>query len=189
MKTQTLHMNVYRAGFYHRQGKPGHCNIHAGDFFTSWAAAIAAVERDKGYIATVAFEMPVPEGTTILANPDGSVPTPLSATRGNPFALIPWHTAPEVLPPVLTAGLLCPTQKAAYVDDESLDTSEAEAVDPTRVMRQQQQTAANYRPAHGGYPGVVMGAPGFGSANTTPPLPRFATLPGDDSCGLGGDEG
>lgn len=105
MKTQTLYMNVYRAGFYHRQGKPGHCNIHAGDFFTSRVDAEAHVEPDKGYITTVSFEMPLPDGTTILANPEGSVPTPLHETRGNPLALMPWHSSPQVFPvAILSAG-------------------------------------------------------------------------------------
>lgn len=130
MPTQTLYMNVYRAGYYHRQGKPGHCNIHAGDFFTTEAEARRCAEPDKGYIATVSFEMPLPEGTTILANLEGSEPTPLHETRRNPLALAPWHTEPDIWPPVLTAGRLCPYQRAGLAWDDgvdSLDTSEAEA--------------------------------------------------------------
>jgi hypothetical protein len=128
VKTQRLYMNVYRSGYYHRQGKPGHCNLHAGDFFTDEMEALRCAEPDKGYIETVAFDMPVPDGCVILANPEGCVPTPLHVTRDNPLALAPWHTAPEPPPPILTAGRACPTALA------SLDTSEADAFDPPRLI-------------------------------------------------------
>lgn len=106
MSTQRLYMNVYRAGFYHRQGKPGHTNLHAGDFFTSRMAALNAIVPDVGYIDTVAFDMPVLAGCTVTENPPDSVPTPLSVTRDNPLALLPWHTEPAA-PPILNVGLAC----------------------------------------------------------------------------------
>lgn len=107
MRTQQLYMNVYRAGYYHRQGKPGCTNIHGADFFTTKASAEAAIEHQHGYLATVSFQMPVPEGTWVLENPEGSTPDPLSATRNSPAALRPWHTHPGDLPPVITAGHFC----------------------------------------------------------------------------------
>lgn len=134
MSTQRLYMNVYRAGFYHRQGKPGHCNIHAGDFFPSEELAKAYAATKAGYLGTVSFDMPVPDGTVVLANPEGSIPTPLSETRGNPLALMPWHTAPKVFPMILSAGQeSCPwvalgAQQAASLEpvDDPLGMTYAE---------------------------------------------------------------
>lgn len=108
MKTQRLYVNVYRSGHYHRQGKPGHCNIHAGDLFTSEDLALENAEPGNGYIATVPLDMPIPDDVTILANPQGSIPSPLRQTRDNPLALMPWHSSPEVFPvAILSAGQAC----------------------------------------------------------------------------------
>lgn len=124
MNTQRLYMNVYRAGYYHRQGKPGHTNLHAGDFFTSMQSAVDAIEYQKGYITTVEMDMPIPEGVTILENPEGSVPTPLSETRNNPLALMPWHSSPAVFPMILTAGQACPWVALGAHQAASLEPSD-----------------------------------------------------------------
>lgn len=118
--TQRLYMNVYRAGHYHRQGKPGHTNIHAGDFFTSEKDARDNAEPEAGYLATVPFDMPVPEGATILSNPEGSEPTPLSVTRRNPLTLMPWHSAPKVFPVAILNAGVCPWPS----DARSLETAD-----------------------------------------------------------------
>lgn len=138
MKNQRLYLNVYRSGTYHRQGKPGHCNIHGGDFFTTLYDALTHAESANGYVTTVEVDIPVPEGYHIVRNPDNSVPTPLHMTRGNLLTLLPWRKANQD-PPIMSAQELCGL---------SLDTSEREAVAPARA----------YKPAHGGYPGTVRAA-------------------------------
>ena len=117
MTTQRLWINIYRAGHYHRQGKPGHANIHGGDLFTTEALAKEHAERAHGYVATVSVDMPVPEGCTVLVNAEGTEPTPLRETRDDPFMRLPWHTAPNPLPPVLTAGHLCAMPSLDTGDD------------------------------------------------------------------------
>lgn len=131
MSTQRLYMNVYRAGYYHRQGKPGHCNLHAGDFFTDEMQALRCAQPENGYIETVGFDMPVPTGCVILSNPEGCEPTPLHQTRDNPLALAPWHTPPEPPPPVLTAGA-CPTALCSLDtgEDDALPYSPPQATEP-----------------------------------------------------------
>lgn len=130
MNTQRLWMNVYRAGYFHCQGKAGHTNIHAGDFFTSEELAKVNVTPGAGYIGTVSFDMPVPPGTVVLSNPEGSVADPLRLTRENPMALMPWHTAPHVFPVAILNGGSCPLRDCpagGWDSFGSIETSEAEA--------------------------------------------------------------
>lgn len=123
MSAQLLYMNVYRAGHYHRQGKPLHTNLHGGDLFTTRESALAAVDPDAEYLGTVATYVNVPEGCTVLENPEGSVPTPLSVTRGNPLALLPWHTHAENVPPILSAGQACGMPASREVGDDYIGMS------------------------------------------------------------------
>lgn len=93
---QTLWMNVYRAGWFHRAGKANNIDLHAGDFYTSREAAMADVDPPSHYLATVPFTF---TGPLQHANPADSVPTPLSSSRrmhslieearadGRPFSL------------------------------------------------------------------------------------------------------
>jgi hypothetical protein len=74
MNTQTVWLNVYRSGYYHRAGKPTATNLHGGDLYVSYADATAAIQHDRGYITTVSFQMPVPADTHIYRNPENSVP-------------------------------------------------------------------------------------------------------------------
>lgn len=76
--TQTLWMNVYRAGFYHRANKPGCLDIHAGDFYTSEESARRQAGPESHYLGTVSFEW---TGEVLHENPDGSVPVPLHVSR------------------------------------------------------------------------------------------------------------
>lgn len=94
---QTLWMNVYRAGWFHRAGKPRNVDLHAGDFYVSRDAAVVDIDPPTHYLATVPFEY---FGPVQHANPDDSVPTPLAYSRrmdaaiadataaGRPFTLI-----------------------------------------------------------------------------------------------------
>lgn len=75
---QTLWMNVYRAGWFHRAGKPFNVDIHAGDFYTSREAAQADVDPPSHYLGTVPFEF---SGPVWHANPADSIPTSLAASR------------------------------------------------------------------------------------------------------------
>lgn len=81
---QKVWINLYRAGWFHRMGKPGNCDVHAGDCYLSEEQARADVEPKSHYLATVSF---VWEGEPMQANPIDSVPTPLSVTRRIAVAL------------------------------------------------------------------------------------------------------
>jgi hypothetical protein len=78
MQGQTLWMNVYRAGFYHRAGKPGCTDLHAGDFYTSEESAKQQINPASHYLATVSFQW---LGEPAQENPADSQPVPLSVTR------------------------------------------------------------------------------------------------------------
>jgi len=73
------YMNVYRSGYFHREGKPGGYNRHAGDFYPTEAAAKADIEPLSHYICTVAIEWP--EEAQIEVNAADSKPVPLAVTR------------------------------------------------------------------------------------------------------------
>lgn len=75
---QTLWMNLYRAGYFHREGKPGCVDIHPGDCYETREEAEADVEPRSHYLATVPFTW---FGPAVHANPADSIPTPLSASR------------------------------------------------------------------------------------------------------------
>lgn len=149
-----LFINLYRSGVYHRQGKPNTCNMHAGDVYTSRAAAEAAIEHDKGFIATVDFMPDLP--AEVYVNPPDCVPTPLSQTA-------------RVIMSGQDQGLL-PLYKN---NDWSLETSEAEARDiplPWEAPAKAPGSLSKaFKPTHGGYPtyhppGALLGR--FNEART-----------------------
>lgn len=72
-------MNVYRSGFYHRQGKPNTTNMHGGDLYATEAAALENAEVNRGYLGTAPVDFPM-GGAPYVNGPD-STPTPLSVTR------------------------------------------------------------------------------------------------------------
>lgn len=74
---KTFWMNVYRSGWFHRQGKPGVCDIHAGDFYEDEKTAKEQIDPPSHYLCTVPVELPV----ECRANPPDSVPVPLSVSR------------------------------------------------------------------------------------------------------------
>lgn len=56
MVNVTGYMNLYHSGFYHRRGKPGDINVHGGDVYLTRYEALAAVEVEAGYIATIVVQ-------------------------------------------------------------------------------------------------------------------------------------
>lgn len=85
-----LWMNVYQAGYWHRQGKPGHTNLHGGDLFVSQELAERYAEPDKGLVCTCEIEIDLMPGISVISNPLDSEPTPLHITRGRKDMLAPW---------------------------------------------------------------------------------------------------
>ena len=73
-------MNVYKSGWFHREGKPLTLDRHAGDFYETREQAIKDIEPASHYIATVPFIYDEPD-EDLRANPADSVPTPLSVSR------------------------------------------------------------------------------------------------------------
>lgn len=59
-------MNVYRSGHFHKAGKPGAFDRHAGDFYATEEAARADIAPRSHYVATVPISWP---DDVIAANP------------------------------------------------------------------------------------------------------------------------
>lgn len=78
--TRTLWMNVYRSGWFHREGKPDTLDCHAGDFYETREAAEAAIDPPHHYVATVSFELTAAPAL-LRANAADSTPVPLSESR------------------------------------------------------------------------------------------------------------
>jgi hypothetical protein len=72
-------MNIYRNGFFHREGKPGNIDIHGGDAYDTKELALQFVDPPSHYLTTIPFEWDDAEG--LVTNPPDSVPTPLSVSR------------------------------------------------------------------------------------------------------------
>lgn len=52
-------MNLYRSGYYHRDGKPGTLPWHPGDVYASREAALDDVDHEAPYLGTVWFAVDV----------------------------------------------------------------------------------------------------------------------------------
>jgi hypothetical protein len=76
---KVMWMNVYRSGWFHRKGKPGTVDRHAGDFYESREAAVRDIEPASHYIATVPFMYVDPED--VRENAMDSAPESLSVSR------------------------------------------------------------------------------------------------------------
>lgn len=76
------YVNLYRSGHFHRANKPGQFNVHPGDLYPTWEAAIADIDHSGVYFATVVV---VVSDTTAKGmgpvNPADSEPIPLEDTR------------------------------------------------------------------------------------------------------------
>jgi hypothetical protein len=71
--------NVYRAGWFHRAGKPLAFDRHAGDLYPTRESAVADISPASHYVDTVPVSWMEPGA--VLANPAHSEPIPLSLTR------------------------------------------------------------------------------------------------------------
>ncbi|CAN7638083.1 hypothetical protein LJR130_004845 [Variovorax sp. LjRoot130] len=49
----TGYINLYRSGWFHRQGKPGAFDLHAGDVYPTLESALRDIEPRTHYLATV----------------------------------------------------------------------------------------------------------------------------------------
>lgn len=77
-------MNIYRSGYFHREGKPETLDCHSGDFYDTEEQAKAVIDPPSHYLGTVSFEWEDKEGITL--NPVDSVPVPLSVSRKRFYA-------------------------------------------------------------------------------------------------------
>lgn len=78
LTSQTLWMNVYRAGWYHRIGKPGCLDMHSGDFYTSEESARKQINPMSHYLGTISFQW---LGPRMEENPEDSEPISLAVSR------------------------------------------------------------------------------------------------------------
>jgi hypothetical protein len=140
---QTLYINLYRSGWYHRQGKPDTTNLHAGDVYTSERLALENAEPDKGYVTTVPFEVDFPG--TVLSNPSTSAPVPLSVSRTGqrlPFLAVESLDIETDVPPLEVGDA---HYGISY--EQWRDNLHAE-----RLVPGLEQPSKAYKPSHGGYP-------------------------------------
>lgn len=135
--SQTLYINLYRSGYWHRQGKPGTCNVHAGDVYDDFDTALRAIEPGKGYIDTIRLEASLP--FPLFVNPADAEPTPLRETAK-----------------LIARGDLDNPKLLPVYNTDSLDTSEREAVNVPLpwegAAKASGSPAKAYKPTHGGYP-------------------------------------
>jgi hypothetical protein len=75
----TGYINLYRSGWFHRQGKPGAFDLHAGDVYPTLESAQHDIEPRTHYLATVPVSWQSDQD--IAPNPAASVPIPLSVSR------------------------------------------------------------------------------------------------------------
>lgn len=85
-----LWFNLYRQGWYHREGKPDTMRFHPGDLYPSQEHAVADIDRSAPYIGTFSFELTMSDtywlaqewGTKMLMPyPKDSVPASLKDSR------------------------------------------------------------------------------------------------------------
>lgn len=139
---QTLYINLYRAGWWHKQGKPNTTNLHAGDVYTTEALALENADPDKGYVTTAPFEVDFPGA--VLANGPQSVPMSLSISRS--LFLGDWSHS--LLP------YLASSEPAAFTP--SLEVGDGHyGVGYAEWQAKHGNPAASYKPSHGGYPATV----------------------------------
>lgn len=72
-------VNIYRAGWFHRAGKPGNLDRHTGDIYDTYEKALASIDPPSHYVATVGISWVDTED--VQPNPDDSVPVPIRESR------------------------------------------------------------------------------------------------------------
>ncbi|NDZ17557.1 hypothetical protein C7T35_23115 [Variovorax sp. WS11] len=75
----TGYINLYRSGWFHRQGKPSAFDLHAGDVYPTLESAQRDIEPRTHYLATVPVRWQSDQD--MAPNPADSVPVPLSVSR------------------------------------------------------------------------------------------------------------
>jgi hypothetical protein len=73
------YMNIYRSGWFHREGKPGNMDRHSGDLYETMAQAMADIDPPSHYVTTVPISWYDTE--VVKANPADSVPIALGVSR------------------------------------------------------------------------------------------------------------
>lgn len=137
-----LYINLYRSGYYHRQGKPLTTNLHAGDVYDNERTAKENAEPDRGYITTVPFEVDLPG--PVYVNGEGSIATPLSVTRQSwndsypERVILPYVRKDDTPPMEMGDDYIGPTYEQWRANREASGFQPA--------------PAAAYKLAHRGYP-------------------------------------
>lgn len=75
----TGYMNVYRAGWFHRENKPNGFDRHAGDFYATRELAMADIDPPSHYIDTV--EVQWEDYEVVTTNASDAIPVPLGVSR------------------------------------------------------------------------------------------------------------
>lgn len=73
------YLNVYRSGYFHRQGKPHAYDRHSGDFYPTEQDAKRDIDPPSHYICTVPVVWV--EEAPVFPNGEDSQPVPLHMTR------------------------------------------------------------------------------------------------------------
>lgn len=79
-------VNIYRAGWFHRKGKPGNLDRHTGDIYDTREEALDHIDPPSHYIATVGISWVDPED--VKPNPPDSVPVPIRESRREALQLV-----------------------------------------------------------------------------------------------------
>jgi hypothetical protein len=72
-------INIYRSGWYHREGKPGNLDRHGGDVYDTMDQALQDIDPPSHYIATIGITWVDVED--VKPNPADSVPVGLAISR------------------------------------------------------------------------------------------------------------
>lgn len=73
------YMNIYRSGYFHREGKPGNIDRHGGDVYADKVTAEKHIFPQSHFITTVPIEWDDPEECVVNAR--DSVPVALHVSR------------------------------------------------------------------------------------------------------------
>lgn len=72
-------VNIYRSGWFHREGKPQTMDRHTGDIYESYEQAVRDIDPPSHYVATVGISWVDTEN--VHANEHDSIAIPLSVSR------------------------------------------------------------------------------------------------------------
>lgn len=72
-------INIYRSGYFHREGKPGNMDRHSGDVYAEYEEAVKHIDPPTHYVSTIPIEWEDMEQCVV--NPPDSVPVPITVSR------------------------------------------------------------------------------------------------------------